>query len=90
MTGKPDRYMDGVRRNKPPIGYCHCYLHKGYLTSKLLRKHKCLTKNCHYLEKYEQHRYWKERERKRKEKKERKNGITLRIERSLRSDSGTD
>ena len=44
--------------NKNVIGYCHFSEHKGYVTRNLLKSHKCDTKSCHYLEKYEDNSYW--------------------------------
>ena len=42
--------------NKNVIGYCHKY--KGYVTRSLLRSHKCYSKECHHLEKFEDNPYW--------------------------------
>ena len=56
----PNCYIDHVWRNKKPIGYCHCRIHKGYLDCKLLKKHQCLNKQCTFLERYE-HPFWEER-----------------------------
>lgn len=57
-------------------GYCHSKMHKGYLSVKRLKSHKCLQKQCPMLEKFEEHPYWQERARikaKKKAKKETKN-----------------
>ncbi len=35
--------------NKTPCGYCKFWQHKGYLTSPMLKKHKCIQKNCKYF-----------------------------------------
>ena len=52
------------------IGYCR--LHKGMLSTTILRKKKCLDKQCFHLQKYGHHPYWKEREVKKERKKQRK------------------
>ena len=49
--------------NKLPVGYCHLYAHQGILTTRLLKKHKCLSKNCPYIEKNQEHPYWEQRQR---------------------------
>ena len=34
------------------VGYCDCYLHRGYLTKELRKQHNCLVKECgHYVSK---------------------------------------
>ena len=58
----PRHYIDHAWRNKKPLGYCHCRLHKGYLDCKLLKKHECLNKQCTFLEKYLEHPYWAQRD----------------------------
>ena len=30
-------------------GYCVCMKHPGYLTEKLIKKHQCMEKECHYF-----------------------------------------
>ena len=44
-----------------PLGYCHSKIHKGWLTMKDVRKHKCIEKQCNCFEKCENHPYWTER-----------------------------
>jgi len=61
------RLIDGNYTNRTPVGYCRYY--KGYLTSKLVKLHKCDKRDCKRLCKYD-HPYWKEEENKRKRKKE--------------------
>lgn len=63
------RVIDGNYTNRNPVGYCSYY--KGYLTSKLVKLHKCDKRGCGRLCKYD-HPYWKEEEIKRKRKKEMK------------------
>lgn len=49
-----------------------CGFHKGCLTVKHLKKHKCLKKNCNALVRYDDHPYWEERKIKKINKKEKK------------------
>ena len=64
-------------KSKNIVGYCHCALHRGYMTSNTVKTRDCLEKGCHYLEKYEDSGYWKalrdreEDEKRRKEQLER-------------------
>ena len=52
------------------VGYCR---RKGcYLTCRTLKKHECLCKQCHFLDKHEEHEYWLQREKKKLLKKENK------------------
>ncbi len=52
-------YGSQISRTKA-IGYCkrHC----AALTTRTLKQHECLKKQCNALKKYEDHSYWKERE----------------------------
>lgn len=43
------------------IGFCHCSTHIGALNKKLAYEHKCLAKNCKYLEKYDEEQ-WKSKD----------------------------
>lgn len=63
------RVIDGNYTNRRPVGYCRYY--KGYLTSKLVKLHRCDKRVCKRLCKYE-HSYWEEEENKRKRKREMK------------------
>lgn len=51
------------------IGYCHCKLHKGCLTAKLMREHECVQKGCHYFEKHEDALFWQTKNKNKEEKK---------------------
>lgn len=44
---------------KSVVGYCHFSEHKGSITKPLLKKHECVSKECHYFEKYKDNPYWK-------------------------------
>lgn len=53
-----------------------CRHHRCYLTVKQVRQHECLQKQCYYLQKNEEHSWWRQREimkQKRKARKERGN-----------------
>ena len=45
---------------KNPVAYCA--LHNGSLTVKEMKKKGCLGKQCHHLQKNEQHEYWNQRQ----------------------------
>lgn len=45
---------------KNPVAYCA--LHNGSLTVKEMKKKGCLGKQCHHLQKNEQHEYWDQRQ----------------------------
>lgn len=40
------------------VGYCHYKLHKGYISLNILKDHRCVKKDCPFLEKFEDHAYW--------------------------------
>lgn len=69
--------IDG-NMSKLPVGYCHYYKHRGYMSKKLLELHGCNSRKCKRLEKLEC-KYWEDRKKRkenakkaRKEFKERK------------------
>lgn len=53
-------YGSHIKRSKA-VAYCkhHC----AALTVKTLKEHECLKKQCNALKKYEEHDYWRQRER---------------------------
>lgn len=51
------------------IGYCHCKLHKGCLTARLMKEHECVQKGCHYFEKHEDALFWQTKNKNKEEKK---------------------
>lgn len=55
--------VDGLYRKgtKEYVGYCWFKQHKGFLTRKLMKKHQCPSKVCHYFQKFEDSPYWKEK-----------------------------
>lgn len=46
-----------------------CKLHHKHLTIKQIKQKGCLGKQCKYLDKFEEHKYWKQREEKKRLKK---------------------
>lgn len=43
-------YIDGTRWTVRPKAYCHSPTHRGYLSPKHIRQHKCREKNCPALQ----------------------------------------
>lgn len=66
--------LKGQPRKEKAVGYCHNPSHKGYLSLKVYKQHKCAMKECRYFEKYEDCPYWLNRKRIKEARKERKNG----------------
>ena len=62
--------IDGRKRKRGIIGYCHNLTHLGYVTSKIIEEHKCIEKDCPFLSKYEETSYWRNLENKRRKRKE--------------------
>ena len=50
-----------------------CKLHHKHLTAKQIKQKGCLGKQCKYLDKFLENRYWEQREKKKQLKKEVKN-----------------
>lgn len=40
------------------VGFCHYKEHRGYITLPMLKERGCITKQCRYFEKNEEHPYW--------------------------------
>ncbi len=57
---------------KAVVGYCHFSEHKGSITKTILKTHECVTKGCHYFEKYTDNPYWAAIEQMQTAKKKRK------------------
>jgi hypothetical protein len=62
-------YGSQVSRSKA-VGYC--YYHKAALTTKTMKCHECLKKQCDALKKYEDHDFWRQREQKKELRRARK------------------
>lgn len=61
-------YFKGQSK-KSAVAYCHNPKHKGYLSLKNVKKHKCIQKGCFYFKKYKDHPYWVDKERQKKKRK---------------------
>ena len=57
----PGLYGSQIARSRA-VGYCP--YHKAALTTKTLKRHNCLGKQCKELQKYEDHDFWRQREQK--------------------------
>ena len=62
-------YGSYVNKSKV-IGYCKH--HRAALTARTLKCHECLNKQCHALQKYENHDFWRQRAQKKELRKARK------------------
>lgn len=67
-------YGSYVSRNKA-VGYCK--FHKAALTTKTLKGHNCLGKQCDSLVKYD-HDFWRQHEQRKEWRKTRKQSLTAR------------
>ena len=66
--------VDGIYRkaSKEYVGYCWYKKHKGFLTLSLMKKQECLSKGCHYFQKFEDSPYWQKKAEKKQLKRDRK------------------
>ena len=71
------RTINGESLKNDPVGYCHCNKHKGYLTAADWREHECQKKNCCWLEKNDNHPYWKQLENEKKKAASKKKKAAL-------------
>jgi len=71
---KNHKLINGLNTTHTPVGYCNCNTHKGYLSTTLLKQHECLQKQCPFLEAFETHEFWREKERKKQRRGARKAG----------------
>ena len=71
---KNHRLINGINTTHTPCGYCHCRTHRGYLSTALIKQHECLKKDCPFLDAFETHEFWREREKKRADKKAKRKG----------------
>ena len=60
-----------------PVGWCNHNKHRGKLSVKQMKQHKCLSKNCMFFAKNERHNYWKQRDQIKQNKKEEKRKARL-------------
>lgn len=75
VLGASHKFMKNQPCGRNAVAYCHLNAHKGALSKNMLKQHQCLAKQCPFLEKYEDHPYWKERARKKAEAKAAKKQI---------------
>lgn len=59
------------------VGWCSHNKHRGKLSVRMMKNHKCLAKNCQFFTRNENHPYWKSREQIKKTKKEEKRKARL-------------
>ena len=72
---KPNRaWMRDIPKEESKIAYCRYRKHLGGLSEKMMKQHKCLEKQCPFLQKYEQKRFWIRRKLISALKKKKKNG----------------
>ncbi len=67
-------YGSHISRNKA-VGYCK--YHKAALTTKTLKGHQCLGKQCSSLIKYEEHDFWRQHEQKKEWRRARKDALAI-------------
>lgn len=55
-----------IMKNQPKqerqVGFCRNSIHTGAISSKMLKQHKCIEKNCMYFVKYKHSTYWKQQD----------------------------
>ena len=57
-SSRGNTWMNGQSNEKNAIAFCHNPKHVGYLNCSLMKNHRCLEKQCRYLQKYEEKEYW--------------------------------
>lgn len=55
---KNGKFMVNQPNMNKAIGYCHSGQHQGFMSEKMLKQHGCLSKQCPYLQKYEDKEFW--------------------------------
>lgn len=71
---KQKRWMVHAPDKEYAVAFCHSAKHRGYLDENMLKKHKCLEKQCPMLSRYEDRAYWIKRKIRNELKKLHKNG----------------
>ena len=72
-SSRGNTWMNGQSNEQNAIAFCHNPQHVGYLNANIMKAHKCLEKQCKYLNKYEERPYWIQRSIKQALKKFHKN-----------------
>ena len=71
-TGERHPHYFANQTTKMPVGWCNHNAHRGKLTAKQMKNHRCREKMCPYFKKNEKHPYWVEKENIKQLKKQRK------------------
>lgn len=69
------RMFDSTISNNLPVGYCHLQSHPGMVSKNMMDQRQCLAKQCPFLERYESHPLWIQREQKKQKKKAKKKSL---------------
>lgn len=71
----PDRHPQYMRHQTKgePVGWCRHNKHRGKLSVRQMKQHKCLAKECPFFVKNKKHQHWVDRERMKQVKKAKKN-----------------
>jgi hypothetical protein len=72
------KYYRTIDKNYAKNVVAFCHFHKGYMTVKQLKLHKCISKKCRRLQKTD-YQYWEDRRAKKELKKLKKHDYTLNI-----------
>ena len=68
----PGLYGSQIAKNRA-VGFCP--YHNVALTTKTLKRHDCLGKQCNALQRYEEHDFWRQHEQKKAIRKARKQAL---------------
>ncbi len=68
LDERPRKTVDNNWTNKVPVGFCYNRIHKGYVTLKQMKSHRCNRKKCPYFKRLT-HEYWNKKERNKQLKK---------------------
>ena len=71
-----------------PVGWCSHNAHRGKLTAKQMKNHRCREKACPFFKKNEKHPYWVEKENIKQIKKQRK--LQERLSATLRQEINSE
>jgi hypothetical protein len=67
----PDRHPQHMsnQTQKIPVGWCSHNKHRGKLSVRQMKQHKCIAKQCQFFTKNERHIYWQQQEQKKQNKR---------------------
>ena len=74
--------FQGQPKQERAVGWCGLYKHRGYLSLKNVKNHKCIEKKCNYFAPINNHPYWQSRNKKLSDKKTKKR--LLKIEETIK------